>query len=108
MRKITITLTSILILSNLFWLTNYAYTSIDHGVTISYQNASIETSSKMLEQALIIANQKVVGKSLSLVQSSLTLDVYGLEPFIKDGCLNAGGLCLKIGENNHISEVQGN
>ena len=101
--KIVITL---LILSNLGWISAYIIQSVDHGFTVTYQGASYETVSKMLEQALVVANENLVGEPLSQVEAAIKTDSYGFQPFIKEGCLYAGGLCLEISEDSKISKVR--
>lgn len=106
MKKGTIVLSVLLVLSNFLWLVFFAFTVIDHGVTMTYQHASYETKEKMLEQALVAANKNIVGQSLSAAEALIKIDSYGLEPFIKDGCFHAGGLCFKINENNIVTGIE--
>lgn len=106
MNRNTKILTAILVLSNLGWIGAYINQSVDHGLTITYQDASYETVSKMLEQALVVANENLVGEPLSEVEALIKTDSYGSEPFIKEGCLYAGGLCLEISEDSKISKVR--
>lgn len=96
----------LLLLSNLGWVVAYSMQSLDHGITQSYQSASFDTLDRMLDQALVVANFNLVGKPLSEVQSTIEKDSYGSAPFIKEGCLYAGGLCLEIGTDSRIVKVR--
>lgn len=106
MKRKTIVLVTLLVLTNVIWVGFYAYSQIDCGLTLTYQDASFRTQSKMLEQAVAIANQNLVGKPLSEAREVLDVDSYGTEPFIKNGCLYAGGLCLEIGDNSIIVGIK--
>lgn len=90
-----------LFISNGYW----AYLVIDSGISYTYLNSSFELSEKSLSQALIVANENVIGLSLTEAQQIFTKDVYGGEPFIKDGCFHVGTVCLELGENNEIIGV---
>lgn len=106
MRRNTKILTLIIFLSNIGWLVAYSGQSIDHGITLTYQDASFDTVDKMLDQALVVANGNLVGKPLSEVKAAIKTDSYGLQPFIKEGCMYAGGLCLEIGPDSTIAKVR--
>ncbi|MCK8046520.1 hypothetical protein MSG37_16660 [Shewanella sp. 1CM18E] len=105
MRKSKVMMLTLLIVSNLFWFLNYFHTKVDHAVTLTYHNASYETITKMLEQALIVANKNLIGEPLATAENTLVEDVYGLKPFKKEGCLYAGGLCLKLDETETVISV---
>ena len=96
----------LLILSNIGWLVAYAFAKLDHGITLTYQAASYDTSQKMLDQAIIVANKNLVGVPLSEAIEKIGQDTYGLEPFLKEGCLYAGGLCLEVNNAQVIDKVR--
>ena len=96
----------LLILSNIGWLVAYAFAKLDHGITLTYQAASYDTSQKMLDQAIIVANENLVGVPLSEAIDKIDQDTYGSQPFVKDGCLYAGGLCLEISGSEVIGKVR--
>jgi len=104
MKKVII-LGIFLLLNNFAWLCFYAYSLIDQGVTISHQADSYAIVETRLAQALVVANKNLVGQPLSRVNEVLTVDAYGLEPFVKGQCLYAGGLCLHLGEGKVITHV---
>jgi hypothetical protein len=106
MKRSTIILSLILILSNIGWVLFGAYTVIDCGITQTYQSASMESTLKMLDQSIVVANLNLVGKNLSEVKQLLPIDSYGLEPFEKEGCLYAGGLCLVVNSNQIIETIR--
>ena len=33
-------------------------------------------------------------------------DIHGLDPFVKEGCLNVGQICLQIGNDNTIEVIR--
>ena len=105
MKKTTV-LVLLLILSNIGWLVAYAFAKLDHGITLTYQAASYDTSQKMLDQAIIVANKNLVGVTLSVAIEKIGKDTYGSEPFVKEGCLYAGGLCLEISGTEVIGRVR--
>lgn len=94
-----------LILSNIAWLVFHLATRLDHGVTLTYQEASLAQSNKMLEQVLVIANHNLIGKSLGAVKDELSIDNDGHEAFVKGRCLYANGLCLEFDQNDIIVSV---
>ena len=96
----------LLTVSNLGWLVAYLVAQLDHGLTLTYHEASFDTSQKILDQAIIVANKNLVGVPLADAVEKLGQDTYGLEPFVKEGCLYAGGLCLEINSNEVIGGVR--
>ncbi|WP_299597597.1 hypothetical protein [uncultured Microbulbifer sp.] len=96
----------LLVLSNIGWFVAYAFAKLDHGITLTYQAASDDTSQKMLDQAIIVANKNLVGVPLSEAIEKIGQDTYGSQPFVKDGCLYAGGLCLEISSAEVIGKVR--
>ena len=90
-----------LLASNLFWF----FQLLDAGLTATYQNASYETMQKDFQQLLILSNKSVVGQSAEDVVRLIGKDVYGSEPFIKDGCLVVSQLCLRLDSNNQVISI---
>jgi hypothetical protein len=101
MKTLVVILISLLFLSNGFWL----YQIVDNGITSTYKEASFEMTTKMLDQTVLIANKNIIGTSLEQAKTQFPKDVYGLEPFVKDGCLVLGQVCLKLNSNNIIIGV---
>ena len=66
--------------------------------------SSMEMSQKQFEQAAILANLELKGLSPTEAIERIGKDVYGLDPFIKEGCVWAGQVCLAI-ENNRIAGI---
>ena len=90
-----------LVISNGYWF----YTTVDNAVTLHYAQDSARSSANRLEQAIRLANLNVIGKSAEEVLQELTPDVYGLEPFEKEGCIYAGQICLMLSKNRTVIEV---
>lgn len=99
-------LLALLIVSNLGWFVAHLVTQLDIGLTVTYHEASLDTSQKMLDQAIIIANENLIGVPLADAMDKLGQDTYGLDPFINEGCLYAGGLCLEINSNGVIGGLR--
>lgn len=104
--KTKIFLTILLIVSNLFWFSVFAYKSLDAGISLTYLRDSYDLVHKGLKQALIIANTNLVGKPLSEVKTIIPTDVYGSEPFMKEGCWVVANLCLKVDKYQRVIRVQ--
>ncbi len=101
MKPFTLLLLFVLFVSNLFWL----YTVLDQGVSYTYLEASMESSDKEREQLFKISNLNVIGQSVNEIKGQLNPDVYGLEPFEKEGCLYVGQVCLKLNRDSIIIRV---
>jgi hypothetical protein len=100
--KIIIAILSILLIAtNGYWL----YSTIDFGISYTYLESSMDLTAKALEQTMIVANHNVIGMPLEEAQIKFKTDVYGLEPFIKEGCLYVGQVCLELNDKNIITEV---
>lgn len=106
MKKSTIILSLAFVFSNIGWVLLGMYTVIDCGVTKTYQDASMESTLKMLDQSIVVANLNLVGKNLGEVKELLPKDSYGLTPFEKEGCLYAGGLCLVVNADQVIETLR--
>ncbi|WP_260258651.1 hypothetical protein [Vibrio intestinalis] len=104
MKKI-IFLIALLVLSNLFWLGTWFIKAIDIGVTQTYQQASYETTSQSLRQAIVLAKHDLIGKDAKSVIKRIPRDVDDFEPFIKEGCLYYSQICVKLDENQVITDV---
>ena len=92
-------LITLLLGTNAFWVLSV----IDDAVTCSYSDASFDTTLKMYNQTIILANLDLKGKTAEQAISLIGKDVYGLAPFIKDGCVNAGMVCVQLNENNIVT-----
>ena len=91
-RLTTIILALLLIGSNLFWI----YGIVDQGVTLTYTESSFESAQSSYEQLLILANKNPVGLSAEEAMAKVGKDIRGLDPFIKEGCLYFGQVCLRL------------
>ena len=101
MRYWVVGLAIALIVSNGFW----GYKFIDDAITRTYSAASYETTSSMLDQAIVLANLKLIGQSVDQAKARIGRDIRGFEPFQKEGCLYVEGICLKHDENDIITEI---
>ena len=104
--KKTTALTIALIISNIAWSGAWFYTSIDKGVTIAYQQDSIASHERSLEQVLSLAKYNLIGKIVEYAKTIAPINVDGLEPFVKEGCLNYGQICLKLNQHQVITEIK--
>ena len=89
-----------LVVTNAYWL----FAIVDQGVTLTYTEDSFETAQKQYEQTVILANLQLIGSSAEEAMKKIGKDVYGLEPFIKEGCLWAGEVCLLL-EDGRVSRI---
>lgn len=88
--------------TNAHWL----FAIVDQGATLTYTEDSFETAQKQYEQTVILANLQLIGSSPEEAMKKIGKDVYGLEPFIKEGCLWAGEVCLLL-EDGRMSRIGG-
>ena len=102
MKKLVVILVLALVISNGYWI----YKTIDNAVALHYAIDSANFTAKALEQAIYVANLNVLGTSADEALVKLTPDVYGLEPFEKEGCINAGQICLELDENRVVTGVR--
>ena len=86
--------------TNAYWM----YAVLDQGVTLTYTEASFETAQKQFEQTVILSNLQLIGLSTEEAIEKIGKDVYGLDPFVKEGCIWAGQVCLLL-ENNKVSKI---
>jgi len=77
---------------------------LDQGVTQTYTEASSETAQKQYEQAVVLSNLQLIGLSSEEAIEKFGKDVYGLDPFVKEGCIWAGEVCLLL-EGNKVSRI---
>ncbi|MDD1793920.1 hypothetical protein LRP50_12320 [Enterovibrio sp. ZSDZ42] len=105
MKKV-IALIVTLIITNVLWLFVFVHSAINHGVTMTYHNASYEYTIDALNQAIIVANENLVGKSINEVRDIIKLDVTGSKPFVKEGCLYISQLCLKLNDEQVVYQVE--
>ena len=96
-----ILLIATLVVSN----TYLAYIIVDNGVTMTYQESSFDMAQKSYEQTLRIANLNIISRNADDAIKLLGKDVYGLDPFEKEGCLYIGQVCLLLDENRTITRV---
>ena len=104
--KTTTALTIALISSHIGWFGAWLYTSIDKGVTIAYHQDTIVTTERSLQQALSLAQHNVIGKTVEYVKAVVPRDLGGAEPFVKEGCLNYGEICLQLDQHQVIAEIK--
>jgi hypothetical protein len=95
-------LLALLISSNLFWV----FSIIDDAVTCTYSHASYDLLHQMQQQSLILANLNLVGLTVDEAEELIGQDIHGFEPFMKDGCLYVGQICLEIGKNQTIEVIR--
>jgi hypothetical protein len=86
-----------LVLTNAYWF----FGILDQGVTLTYMQSSLEMSQKQYEQSVILSNLDLNGLSAEEAIKRIGKDVYGSEPFVKEGCIWAGQVCLRL-ENNEV------
>ena len=91
-----------LVATNAYWF----YVAVDAGVTNMYSDASLFTSRKVAEQAIVLANLGLVGETAERAVEAIGLDVYGLEPFEKEGCIYAGGICLVLDAERRVNAIR--
>ena len=87
-----------LVSSNAYWM----MTALDSGITLTYQESSLELARKMHEQTLRLANLELIGLGADDALAKIGKDVYGLDPFEKEGCINAGNVCVQLDENRRV------
>ena len=97
-----LSLVAALIITNGYWL----YNAVDNGVSYTYLEASFDSATKSLEQTTRIANLNVIGKTADEILKLLNPNVYGLEPFEKEGCIYAAQVCLKLDEARIVVSVE--
>lgn len=86
-----------LIGTNAYWF----IVVLDQGITQTYMESSLEMSQKQYEQSVILSNLALNGLSSEEAINRIGKDIDGFEPFIKEGCIWAGQVCLSL-ENNRV------
>lgn len=97
-RKIKLTtvfLVLALFATNTFW----AYRVFDLGVTLTYMEASFDHIRNQYEQMVVLSNLQLVGLSAEEAKERIGKDIRGLDPFVKEGCLWVGQVCLRLQDN---------
>ena len=84
--------------TNLFWM----YVVFDQGVTQTYLDASLQLTTNQLEQTTILSNLDLKGLSAERAIETIGKDVYGFKPFVKEGCIVAGGVCVILEDNRVV------
>ena len=82
------------------------FSIIDDAVTCTYSHASYDLLHQMQQQSLILANLNLVGLTVDEAEELIGQDIHGFEPFMKDGCLYVGQICLEIGKNQTIEVIR--
>lgn len=89
-----------LIGTNAYWFAMV----LDQGITQTYMASSLEMSKKQYEQSVVLFNLGLIGLSSEEAVNRIRKDVYDLEPFIKEGCIWAGQVCLSL-ENDRVTGI---
>ena len=105
MRKTTALMIT-LILSHIAWFGAWLYRSLDMGVTIAYQQDRIDTTASSLQQALSLAQHNLIGKSAEDAKREIPRDLHDAEPYVKEGCLYYGQICLELNQDQVITEIK--
>jgi len=92
-----------LVTSNAYWM----MLSLDSGITQTYQESSLELAHKMYEQTLRLANLELTGLGADEALTKIGKDVYGLDPFEKEGCIYAGNVCVRLNEDRKVVGIDG-
>jgi len=101
-RSSAIALVIALVVTNGFWI----YRTFDNGVTLTYAQADIESGQKLYGEAVALANLNLIGRSIDEARKLIGMDVYGLEPFEKEGCLYAGGICVRFDADRTVVAIE--
>lgn len=101
-RRWIIILVVTLVVTNAFWL----FKLLDAGITMTYQDSSYELVQKQYEQTKILANMQIIGLGADQVMSKIGKDVYGLEPFEKEGCVVAGQVCIRLDSDRVVTGIE--
>jgi len=73
---------------------------------MTYQDSSYELVQKQYEQTKILANMQIIGLGADQVMSKIGKDVYGLEPFEKEGCVVAGQVCIRLDSDRVVTGIE--
>ena len=67
-----------------------------------YTESSLDSAQSEYKQIVVLANSNLVGLSASEAMKRIEKDINGLEPFLKEGCLHYGQICLRLNSENII------
>jgi hypothetical protein len=59
----------------------------------------------MYEQTLRLANLELIGLGADEALAKIGKDVYGLDPFEKEGCIYAGNVCVRLNEGRKVDGI---
>ena len=90
-----------LVVSNAYWI----YKTFDNAVTLTYVEASGESTEMDRQQTVVLANLNVVGRTVDDVIGLLGTDINGLKPFEKEGCLYYSQVCLQLNDQRVVVAV---
>ncbi|MFO6423617.1 hypothetical protein [Motilimonas sp. KMU-193] len=102
MKVICIGLFVLLLASNAFWF----FAAIDQGISFTYLEASYETLERAHQQLIQLSNLNLIGLTADEAKHLIGHDVYNSEPYIKEGCLQAGQICMKLDGANQIVAIE--
>ena len=93
-----VVLIALLVGSNAYWLVQ----AIDTGITMTYREASYDSTAKSYDQTIRLANLDLLGLSADEALAKIGVDSYGSEPFEKDGCIYAAQVCVRLDESRTV------
>jgi len=70
--------------------------SVDQGISYSYLKASHDMLRNQYAQSIELANLELTGLPVEEALSRIGKDVYGFDPFVKEGCIWAGQVCVEL------------
>ncbi|MCC4797125.1 Imm58 family immunity protein [Enterovibrio norvegicus] len=106
MKKSTVILLLLLIVSNVTWGAMFFYRTVDSGISLTHLQSSNDRKSSQLEIAMFTANHGLIGMPVEEAFEVIVTESNEEDPFIKSGCLNAGNMCLKIGSARTIVGIK--
>jgi len=98
------TLAFLLISSNVF----HIYNTFDNGVTITYLESSFQQSNSMYGQVVKLANLNLIGLPSDEAIKIIGKDEDENEPFVKDGCIYASQVCVRLNKINVVEGIGSN
>jgi len=90
-----------LIGSNLYLL----YALFDQGVSLMYTTDSLGRARRQYEQTVILANLNLTGLSSKEAIEKIGEDIYEQNPFIKEGCIWASQVCVRL-EDDKVVRIE--
>ncbi len=106
MKKSTVILLLLLIVTNVTWGAMYFYSTVDKGISLTHLQSSYDRTLSQLEITMFAANHGLIGMPVEEAFEVLVTESNEEDPFIKSGCLNAGNMCLKIGSARTIISIK--